>query len=131
AEYLGKQERMAALKQLLETSRVNGLPEQVAEKVGNVNGQTFAQILKRPEVDILELAPALRELTPGFFDISQERPTAWMRAELKSVETEIKYSGYLEQQQRAIEHLKKAEQRNIPEWFDYGDVSGLSREMKE
>ena len=27
--------------------------------------------------------------------------------------------------------LKKAEQRVIPDWFDYGKVSGLSREMNE
>ena len=54
-----------------------------------------------------------------------------IRNELKSVETEIKYEGYLQQQQRAIERLKKAEQRNIPEWFDYRSVSGLSREMQE
>jgi tRNA uridine 5-carboxymethylaminomethyl modification enzyme len=53
------------------------------------------------------------------------------RNELKSVETEIKYAGYLNQQQRSIDRLKKAEQRTIPEWFDYGSVSGLSREMQE
>jgi len=47
------------------------------------------------------------------------------------METEIKYEGYLLQQQRGIERLKKAEQRNIPEWFDYKSVSGLSREMQE
>jgi tRNA uridine 5-carboxymethylaminomethyl modification enzyme len=54
-----------------------------------------------------------------------------IRNELKSVETEIKYAGYLGQQQKAIERLKKAEQRTIPDWFNYGSVSGLSREMKE
>ncbi len=54
-----------------------------------------------------------------------------LRNELKSVETEIKYEGYLQQQQRAIDRLKKSEQRNIPEWFDYKSVSGLSREMQE
>ena len=53
------------------------------------------------------------------------------RNELKSVETEIKYSGYLDQQKKSIEKLKKAEQRTIPEWFDYKAVSGLSREMQE
>jgi tRNA uridine 5-carboxymethylaminomethyl modification enzyme len=37
----------------------------------------------------------------------------------------------LQQQSRAIERLKKAEQRGIPEWFDYRSVSGLSREMQE
>ena len=27
--------------------------------------------------------------------------------------------------------MKKSEQRAIPEWFEYGTVSGLSREMQE
>ncbi|HVZ60078.1 MAG TPA: tRNA uridine-5-carboxymethylaminomethyl(34) synthesis enzyme MnmG [Terriglobales bacterium] len=54
-----------------------------------------------------------------------------IRNELKTVETEIKYAGYLNQQARSIEKLKKAEQRTIPEWFDYLAVSGLSREMRE
>ena len=54
-----------------------------------------------------------------------------IRNELKSVETEIKYEGYLLQQQRAMERMKKSEQRSIPGWFDYRSVSGLSREMQE
>jgi tRNA uridine 5-carboxymethylaminomethyl modification enzyme len=53
------------------------------------------------------------------------------RHDLKSIETEIKYAGYLTQQQRSIDRLKKAEQRTIPDWFDYRAVSGLSREMQE
>ncbi|HUR37321.1 MAG TPA: tRNA uridine-5-carboxymethylaminomethyl(34) synthesis enzyme MnmG [Terriglobales bacterium] len=57
--------------------------------------------------------------------------SAEIRNELKSVETEVKFSGYLQQQQRAIDRLKKAELRNIPDWFDYNAVSGLSREMHE
>jgi tRNA uridine 5-carboxymethylaminomethyl modification enzyme len=79
----------------------------------------------------------LRELQPSLFEIRENPresvaalPTA-LRNELKSVETEIKYEGYLLQQQRAIDRLKKSEQRNIPEWFDYKSVSGLSREMQE
>ena len=35
------------------------------------------------------------------------------------------------QQKKSIEKLKKAEERTIPGWFDYGSVSGLSREMQE
>ena len=57
--------------------------------------------------------------------------SAEVRNELKSIETEIKYAGYLLQQQRAMDRLKKAEQRRIPEWFDYSAVSGLSKEMLE
>ncbi|HEV2114574.1 MAG TPA: tRNA uridine-5-carboxymethylaminomethyl(34) synthesis enzyme MnmG [Terriglobales bacterium] len=131
ADYVAKQERMAALKQLLESARVNGLSAALAQTVGNVAGATYAQLLKRPEVDIVELACALSELMPGFFEVSDSRPFALIRGELKSVETEIKYAGYLEQQQRSMERLKKAEQRAIPEWFDYKNVSGLSREMQE
>jgi tRNA uridine 5-carboxymethylaminomethyl modification enzyme len=104
-------------------------------------GQPLAQLLKRPEITIERLVPVLRDFAPELFlkpIANDERPTrnddslpSSVRNELKSVETEIKYEGYLQQQQRAIERLKKAEQRNIPEWFNYSSVSGLSREMQE
>ncbi len=107
-------------------------------------GHSLAQLLKRPEITIERLAEILRELSPAFFDResgtiapqetigASSRPlTSEIRNELKSVETEIKYAGYLDQQQRSIDRLKKAEQRRIPDWFDYQAVSGLSREMQE
>jgi tRNA uridine 5-carboxymethylaminomethyl modification enzyme len=103
-------------------------------------GQTLAQLLKRPELTIEHLALILKKLKPEFFkrqDLSAleassaGRLTSQIRNELKSVETEIKYEGYLQQQQRAMERLKKSEQHSIPEWFDYRSVSGLSREMQE
>jgi tRNA uridine 5-carboxymethylaminomethyl modification enzyme len=113
-------------------------------------GQTCAQLLKRPEITIEKLAPVLRELDPGFFEredvcanpcespasrssasLSSASLSSEVRNELKSVETEIKYEGYLLQQQRAMDRMKKSEQRAIPGWFDYGSVSGLSREMQE
>lgn len=81
--------------------------------------------------------PVVRELCPEFFgtDNSPASPAVFissaLRNDLKSVETEIKYEGYLRQQERSIDRLKKAEQRTIPEWFDYRAVSGLSREMQE
>ena len=76
----------------------------------------------------------LREVASDFFARNSSVPSVVMfssevRNELKSVETEIKYEGYLLQQQRAMERLKKAEQHSIPEWFDYRSVSGLSREV--
>jgi tRNA uridine 5-carboxymethylaminomethyl modification enzyme len=87
----------------------------------------------------MELAPVLAQLMPEFFvreDAAETRSeqghiSTEVRNELKSVETEIKYEGYLSQQTKAIERLKKSEQRAIPSWFDYASVSGLSREMKE
>ena len=102
------------------------------------DGQTLAQLLKRPEVTIEQLAPILQQQAPEFFERdSAPAVVLWVEAssevrnELKSVETEIKYEGYLLQQQRAMDRLKKSEQHSIPEWFDYRSVSGLSREMQE
>jgi tRNA uridine 5-carboxymethylaminomethyl modification enzyme len=101
-------------------------------------GQPLAQLLKRPEITVEQLAPLLKNLAPKFFERNSDHcplPTDhWsseIRNELNSIETEIKYAGYLDQQQRAIDRLKKAEQRRIPDWFDYRAVSGLSREMQE
>jgi tRNA uridine 5-carboxymethylaminomethyl modification enzyme len=50
---------------------------------------------------------------------------------MKIVETDIKYGGYLAQQQQEMERLKKAESRMIPPWFEYQGIPGLSREMVE
>ncbi len=234
-DYLAKQERMKAMGALLEKTRVNAEMLEAVSSGGGIPletalGQTLAQILKRPEVQIESLAPVLSKLMPSFFerctshrssdDAAADEPqiprlrsaplgmakkkgsepqvpplglkpsvgmtnsgessapaensdmtpatgkrqpatgdrqlaadnrqpatdflppgpyslapdfrlSAEVRNELKSVETEIKYSGYLDQQTKAIERLKRSEQRLIPEWFDYGKVSGLSREMNE
>jgi tRNA uridine 5-carboxymethylaminomethyl modification enzyme len=107
--------------------------------LSTATGQTLAQLLKRPEITIELLVPILKKITPEFFarDFSlshvpsEVKISSAVRNELKSVETEIKYEGYLLQQQRAMERLKKSEQHAIPEWFDYRSVSGLSREMQE
>jgi tRNA uridine 5-carboxymethylaminomethyl modification enzyme len=149
ADYEAKQSRAVAVEKLLATRRVN--PERLAAllpgavSLGSVSGQTWAQMLKRPEVTIEVLFPLLREELAASPDaatlfaewLNKTEKTAGgtlpahIRNELKSVETEIKYSGYLEQQKKSIEKLKKSEERTIPGWFDYTSVSGLSREMQE
>src|SRR5256885_9732816 len=138
-DYLAKQERASAMHKVLETTKVDfeklaqALPDKAASFTSAL-GQTYAQLLKRPELSIEDFAPVLRELLPSFFEACKSTVahlSSQTRNELKSVETEIKYAGYLQQQQRSIERLKKAEERAIPEWFDYSQVSGLSREMNE
>jgi tRNA uridine 5-carboxymethylaminomethyl modification enzyme len=155
------------------STKTNGLASAI--------GGPLAQLLRRPEIVIEDLAEVLRDRYPAFFvEIEQysavqheldsatvngsgadplprrsiereseaataaasvrdgisfieasNKLSAAARNEMKTVETEIKYAGYLDQQRKSIERLKKAEQRLIPEWFDYGKVSGLSREMNE
>jgi tRNA uridine 5-carboxymethylaminomethyl modification enzyme len=95
-------------------------------------------LLKRPEVTIDRLRPflqaaALPEETRALLAplLADATLSARARNELRAVETEIKYAGYLDQQRKSIEKLKRAESLSIPAWFDYQAVSGLSREMQE
>ncbi|MGD0732361.1 MAG: tRNA uridine-5-carboxymethylaminomethyl(34) synthesis enzyme MnmG [Terracidiphilus sp.] len=147
AEYERKQARMTALSKLLTTGKVDteGLAGAGFGTLTATAGLTWAQLLKRPEVtiepvlgalgDTLAREPLLEELATA---LNQE-PGAGAKAglpsvlrnEVRAVETEIKFAGYLEQQKKSIEKLKAAEGVAIPEWMEYGAISGLSREMLE
>ena len=147
ADFQAKQQRLEQIKKLLEETRLTAemlprisAPASTEAVLGTAAiGQTLAQVLKRPEVRVEQLTPVLATLAPEFIKRNPSVPSvssvvrlpSEVRNELKSVETEIKYEGYLLQQQRAMERLKKSEQHSIPEWFDYRSVSGLSREMQE
>lgn len=49
----------------------------------------------------------------------------------RTVEIEVKYSGYIERQNRKIEQFRKMEKMLIPESIDYSNVQGLSTEAKQ
>jgi tRNA uridine 5-carboxymethylaminomethyl modification enzyme len=66
--------------------------------------------------------------------------SAWLSSKLGSgvskgalatVETEMKYAGYISQQERQIERLKGAEGRSIPAGFEFRGIPGLSREITD
>jgi tRNA uridine 5-carboxymethylaminomethyl modification enzyme len=155
SEYERKQARMAALERLLVTTKVDAekLPSAGFGELSATAGLTWAQLLKRPEVTIEPVLRALRgrlaedallsawsefnaypstavaTATSAQDDIAVMKAT--LRNEARAVETEIKFAGYLEQQKKSIEKLKAAETVAIPEWIEYGSISGLSREMRE
>jgi tRNA uridine 5-carboxymethylaminomethyl modification enzyme len=141
AEYERKQARMGALERLLVTRKVDGERLGAADLGGltATAGLTWAQLLKRPEVGIEAVLGAMREelAADPLLAETMARPDqtpearAALRNEARAVETEIKFAGYLEQQKKSIAKLKAAEGVAIPEWLDYGVISGLSREMRE
>jgi tRNA uridine 5-carboxymethylaminomethyl modification enzyme len=146
AEYEQKQARMAALSRLLTAEKAD-TERLTAAGFGALTataGLTWAQILKRPEVGIeavlggiresLAQEPLLSELAAAVnagFEAGIARLPSVLRNEARSVETEIKFAGYLDQQRKSIEKLKAAEAVAIPEWIEYRAISGLSREMLE
>jgi tRNA uridine 5-carboxymethylaminomethyl modification enzyme len=87
-------------------------------------------VLLNRVVTIQELALWITALEAVDYGTAGVLPV-WVRNEIKTVETGTKFAGYLAQQQRSMERLRRDEARSIPETFDYTTVSGLSREMVE
>jgi tRNA uridine 5-carboxymethylaminomethyl modification enzyme len=141
AEYEQKQARMTALSSLLVTGKAD--PERLAQAgfqdLTATAGQTWAQLLKRPEVTIEPVLGALSEPLanePLLGDLAAAvanggKLPSVLRNEARAVETEIKFAGYLDQQRKSIAKLKAAEAVTIPDWMEYSAISGLSREMRE
>ena len=116
ALYQARQGRIAQLEAFLRTTRRPG------------DGAAAAVWLKRPEASLIELEPWLGAELPRLREEQRAAdPAGW---ELKTVETAIKFEGYLAQQRRQMEQLREAEGRGIPDGFDY-KLPGLSREMQD
>ena len=82
---------------------------------------TASQLLRQPAIRLQDLARTGQ--VP--LDLSQTDATV----DLMSVETVVKYAGYMRRQEGEIERARKDEQRRIPPDFPFDRVPGLSREV--
>jgi tRNA uridine 5-carboxymethylaminomethyl modification enzyme len=80
-----------------------------------------SQWLRQPEVRLE------RMLSDG--SVSLDIDAASRSIDLASVETAVKYAGYLRRQEREIEQARRQERRRIPRDFPFDRVPGLSREV--
>ena len=99
-------------------SRKRGQTERLNRILANHKNAAW---LRRPESRIAELVPWVRE-------VLGEDP---VNGVLTTVETETKYSGYIQQQQRQMARLKDSERRPIPAEFEYRGIPGLSTEVRQ
>jgi len=81
---------------------------------------TISTLLRRPEIHLEDL------FAEGVIDSEPLR-----REDLVSIETALKYEGYLKQQEKEVQKLQKAEAKRIPADLDYASMPGLSREIVE
>ncbi|OXS28720.1 MAG: tRNA uridine-5-carboxymethylaminomethyl(34) synthesis enzyme MnmG [Desulfovibrio sp. MES5] len=98
-------------------------------------GRTLAEVLRRPEMDLQGLAALLRGCPDGPAAelgafLEQEMLLAGTAA-CESVQTEIKYAGYLVRQRELVARAAKLESTALPPGMDYATVAGLSREVTE
>ena len=121
--YLNKKEKLERIKKFLKETKVS--PDVVngyLQSIGSTplkSGIKLYELLKRPEVEI----KALSELIPDLKEFSDDI--------LSEIETEIKYSGYINKQLKEVEKFKKLESMKLPEDLNYYEIPGLSNEMKE
>jgi tRNA uridine 5-carboxymethylaminomethyl modification enzyme len=84
---------------------------------------TAAQLLQQPEVRLAGLIG--RQALA--IEVDASRPDL----DLASVETTVKYAGYLKQETARVERAERQERRRIPHDFPFASVPGLSREAVE
>ncbi|PIE03932.1 MAG: tRNA uridine-5-carboxymethylaminomethyl(34) synthesis enzyme MnmG, partial [Spirochaetales bacterium] len=118
--FAAKIERMEEIRELL---RRRTLSEEEAEKSGwkaRSGGESFALLLRDPQIDFSRLA----ELEP---ELSRDASDKW----LEQIELDIKYEGYLKREERHVERFRKMENLPIPAETDWDAVPGLSSEARE
>jgi tRNA uridine 5-carboxymethylaminomethyl modification enzyme len=82
---------------------------------------TAARLLRQPEIRLEAL------LAEGRIDLEIESVPPSI--DIASLETSLKYAGYLRRQEAEIERARRDERRRIPSGFRYENIPGLSREM--
>jgi tRNA uridine 5-carboxymethylaminomethyl modification enzyme len=82
----------------------------------NVDGLRVEKWMRRPENTWPKLPEDIRSrFTPAIWDL---------------IETDLKYSGYLDRQSEAVVRASRMEDRAIPASFDYTAFKGLKREAQ-
>ncbi len=121
--YLEKKESFERLLSFLKETKVTpSFINSFLEKIGSSpleHSVKLYDLLRRPEVSIAELSELIPELKKASSDV------------LSEVETEVKYSGYIERQMREVERFRRLEKMRLPEYLDYSVISGLSNEVVE
>lgn len=82
-------------------------------------GVKMADLIRRPQISYDDLAP---------FDDDRKQLSYEVR---EQVGLQIEYEGYIARQLMEVEHVKKLEQKKLPQPFDYKEISGLSLEAQE
>jgi tRNA uridine 5-carboxymethylaminomethyl modification enzyme len=95
--------------------------EQKGRLTTHLEAKRLLPWLRRPEAKLASLSDSIKELLG-------EDPVHGL---LATVETEVKYAGYISQQERQIKRLQESELRRIPSGFNFYGIPGLSTEAKQ
>ncbi len=116
-KYQEKQEKLQKMREKLNKlikidEKLNNFLKNNNESI-SVNSLKAVEILKRNNIDIYKLN--------NEFNLFDETESAL----LETLNVEVKYEGYIKQQNDEIEKLKQQEKTALPENFDYSAIKGL------
>ena len=109
-DYLKKQERLKKVMTFLQTEKIK------TERNEKISLKDF---LKKPEnsfLDIMKYSPL------------PEKPT---EEEVRHIESEVKYEGYIKKQEKEIAQLRNIDRIKIPEEVEFSRIPGFTREVVE
>jgi tRNA uridine 5-carboxymethylaminomethyl modification enzyme len=125
-----KEERIRDIMTLCDETNVK--PRQVnafLEGIGSTpmtGGCKLSELIARPGVNILELAPSLPRLNAVINKLTDRREEIAVAAE-----TELKYRGYIERERQEAEKMHRLENISIRGHFDYQNIDAISFEGRQ
>jgi tRNA uridine 5-carboxymethylaminomethyl modification enzyme len=109
--------------------------------------ERILDILSRTRTSAEVGIPAFAEGDRPYLNVWLRRPDArlsqlthWLEGQLgeaviphvvTTIETEVKYAGYMDQQDKQVQRLRDSEARRVPAGLDYAAIPGLSREVRD
>lgn len=116
-----KRDILQSLRALVQTTRFREAVSD-SKEFGEVAGNpTVAEWCRRPEASVARFSDFWTKR------LGSEIP----HGAFQTVDAELKYDGYLQQQHRQVERLRSSEDLKIPSTFCFEGLPGLSREIQE
>ena len=121
AKFLERKELLQKAKQEADIIHSPKIVTEFIQKQGQElknKGLSYADMIKRG-IKILDIKNEFN----AFIDIPYDI--------LETIETDIKYEGYLKKEQENIEKAKKLEEKKLPDDIDYSQIHGLRLEARD
>lgn len=83
------------------------------------NGVRMSDLIRRPQISYEDLAEFDTERVPLPYEVREQ------------VNLQIEYEGYIYRQLAEVEHVRRLEEKKLPQGMDYGEIRGLSLEARE
>jgi len=103
------------------------------EKIQNIMTSMTKEKIKLPNKEKISLREFLKKPEVRFKNVLEYRKfyDSLTEEEIRYIESEVKYEGYLKRQDIEIARIRKMDRKRIPAGIDFHEIPGLTREVRE